>query len=113
MRNQIERVSNQWQPIIAMPSHPHGEYLCLIRSDCSEGYYLQERYFTYDENHKSSLSDKDAKNVVAFMIPRPHLSYRDEALRAILKKITGIKKQSKPSKTLNRIENFIKRRWRL
>tara|TARA_R110002020_G_scaffold213427_1_gene420192 strand:- start:2067 stop:2408 length:342 start_codon:yes stop_codon:yes gene_type:complete len=113
MRNLQDNVDIQWQPIVTMVNHPHGCYLCLVKSECSEGYYLDEKYFEYDENHRSSLSDEEAKGVVAFLIPRVHLQYRDDAIKSILRKIEGIKKQSKASKTLNRIHYFIKRRWRL
>lgn len=61
-----------WQPIIKMRNHPHGEYLCLVydKDDKYDPFSIQQRYFTYTEDGTGFESEEDSKGVVAFMIPR-------------------------------------------
>ena len=74
----MNQMHKDWIPIDQMHEHVHGLYLCLIESKSGERYCVQERYFTYTKENEASFQSKsDAKDVIAFLVPRFY-SLREE-----------------------------------
>jgi len=103
-------INFNWQPIVTMAGHSHGLYLCLIKCK-QDGHYVAERYFTYSdysEGRRATFeSDEQAKDVVAFMIPRFFPCGEDDFITKVENKIKVIQKEGKPNKKFRRLCTYI------
>jgi len=93
-----EKGDPQWIAIGHMGDHPHGPYLCLLENseDASEPFHVEERYFTYNSEHRSTFESTEAgKDVVAFMVPRFYPSMKATRERDLQRTIYILRRQLK------------------
>ena len=93
-----EKGDPQWVAIEHMGEHPHGLYLCLLKNSdkASEPFHVEERYFTYNSEHRSTFeSAEKARGVVAFMVPRFYPSFGKSRERDLQRTIDVLRRQLK------------------
>jgi hypothetical protein len=91
--DEINTEHTAWRPVSEMGNnHPHGLYLCLLQTGdpkTIDGYCVEERYFTYNKEHKAVFqSAAEGANVIAFLVPRFYNHYlgADETREELLQK---------------------------
>lgn len=97
----------RWQPIEKMVNHVHGLYLVMYDEkdspiDNCVSYNIQEKYFTYKDNKTCFQSEEDAKNAIAFAVPRYYPRFDGSEKEVLVKENESLQKRLRELKEATR-----------